>query len=309
MINRRTLRRGMIAAAVLLAGCGGDGGGDNQQSFALGFAAVDQGTRVGCGSIVSGVGPLGTDSVEISDLRFFVSNVRFSTADGGTIPAELDASEFQYIDAAGSVALVDLTGTDRGACSGEGLSFPEGTARTNATITGRTSKGDITGVSFDVGIPQHLMKVVLANHTTEDAPSPLAELHWSWAFAYRFFVMNFTVQGSDATRGEGYVHVGSTDCGGDGTRALTDRESCGNLNTPAVSLSDFDPARDMIAVDVRRLLAQVDMQVTTDAGVVKGAECHSSTSQPDCRIVFRNLGVDMDTGSSEAAGNRVFSVF
>ncbi len=39
-----------------------------------------------------------------------------------------------------------------------------------------------------------------------------------------------------------------------------------------------------------------------------GLECHSSPTQPDCTVVFGNLGVDPATGVATAAGNRVFKV-
>ena len=76
-------------------------------------------------------------NVEVSDLRFYVSNLRFFDAGGEQLTVELDENEFQYVDASGNAVLVDLTGTDAGACSGDGITFPEGTARTNAVVTGR----------------------------------------------------------------------------------------------------------------------------------------------------------------------------
>jgi uncharacterized repeat protein (TIGR04052 family) len=278
------------------------------QQFALHFAAVDAGNEVGCGDTIGGLGPVGADSIELSDLRFYVSNVRFTTTDGDSVAAELDANEFQYVDADGSVALVDLTGTTTGACSGDGITFPEGTARTHSEVTGSVRADAITGVSFDIAIPQRLMKNVIANNTAEDAPSPLAEMHWSWGFAYRFFVMNVVVDDDDGDPGEGYLHVGSTDCGGDGNKALTDRDSCGNINAAAVSLSPFDPASDTIAVDLRALVAGLDFEVATEEQTVLGLECHSAPSQPDCPTVFANLGIDFSSGGSNAALNEVFSV-
>lgn len=299
---------GRVLAAVLglaLAGCGG-GGGDSTQSFALRFAAMDGSAEVGCGDDIGGVGPGGASSIEISDLRFYVSNIRFSTANG-EVAADLDENEFQYTDTAGSVALIDLTDTAAGACSGAGITFPEGTARMNDVVTGTVDGTEITGVSFEVGLPQALMKSTLANHTAEDAPSPLAEMHWSWAFAYRFFVMNAVINDGTST-GEGYLHIGSTDCGGDGTRAMTDRDTCGNVNTARVTLTSFDPAADTVAVDVRQLLSGLDFEVSTEEVTYAGLECHSSPGQPDCSTLFSNFGINIDTGNSNAGANRVFRV-
>ena len=316
MTDFRTLRAALAAVGVatllVVTGCGGDGGGDTNntattQAFSLRFAAVDAGHVVGCGSAMGGFGPNQTDTVQISDLRFYVSNIQFFTAEGQKLAVTLDRNEFQYVSSDGTVALVDLTGTSIGACAGTGLTYPEGTARTNAAVTGTADAGKIDRVSFDVGVPQHLMKKVIADHTAEDAPSPLAEMHWSWAFAYRHFVMNFTMVDGNGTSGEGYVHVGSTDCGGDGTKALTDREACGNLNTPAVSLTGFDLATDTVAVNIRRILANLDFEMASTDATVPGVACHSSVEQPDCAMIFANFGINQATGASSASLNTVFS--
>lgn len=297
------------AVAVTIGACGnGNGSGDDSRTFELKFAAVDGSTPVGCGDSINGLGPTGADRVEISDLRLYVSNLRFETADGELVDANLDANEFQYLDDNGEVALVDFTGTADGACTG-GVTYAEGTARTNLSITGSVEATDIRGVQFDVGIPQAMMKSVIANHTAEDAPSPLAEMHWSWAFAYRFLVMNFVLYDGDDTRGEGYLHVGSNDCGGDGSKALTDRDACGKPNAAKVSLTSFDIDNDTIVIDVRQLLRNLDFEVTpVDAPAVPGVECHSSTEQPDCATIFGNLGINQATGSANAASNQVFKV-
>lgn len=300
----------VVALACVMFGCGGgDGGSATTQSVALRFAAVDGTREVSCGDTLEGLGPDGEDRVEVSDLRLYVSNVRFVTANGDRLPLAMSSGEFQYVDDAGSVALIDLTGTNAGACAGDGLTYPEGTARTNSTIHGTAAAGEIAALEFDVGIPQRLMKTVIANQTAEDAPSPLAEMHWSWGYAYRFLVMNFTLADGAGTEGEGYVHVGSTDCGGDGSRALTDRDACGLLNTAAVSLSGFDPQTDVVGIDVRRLLAHLNFTITpVDGDPVPGVACHSSAEQVDCADVFGNLGIDLGSGNSQATLNRVFTI-
>ena len=300
----------VIALAVAATGCGGDddGNGTQSQPFTLQFAAVDGSNVVHCGDTMGGFGTSGTDSVEVSDFRLYVSNLRFDTTGGSSVSAKLDDNPFQYNDQNGSVALIDFTSTAAGACTG-GVTYAEGTARTNTVITGTVAAKDIRGVRFDVGIPQRLMKTIIANHTAEDAPSPLAEMHWSWGFAYRFLVMNFVVADGSGAPGEGYVHVGSNDCGGDGTKALTDRDACGKPNAAAVALTSFDPAKNVVAVDVRELLAHLDFQVTPqDAPPVPGVECHSSSQQPDCATIFTNLGINQQTGSATAALNHVFKV-
>lgn len=293
----------------LVASCGAPGA--PLSTFALRFEATDDGTAVGCTSTIDGLGD-GTVRVAPSDLRFYVSHVRFYDATGAELPVELDQNAFQYAGARGQVSLIDLTGTSEGTCTGTGISFAEGTARTNAVITGRTRTADVARVSFEVGVPQLLMKDTIAATTPEAASSPLDEMYWSWAAGYRHFVFNFTVETS-AGAGEGYLHVGSRDCGPDDGLALQDRDACTYVNTPAVSIDDFDLERDTVAVDLRALLQGVDFlapirdpNTFEEIGQGPGVECHSSPTQPDCAIVLSRLGVDEASGHSNAATNTVF---
>ncbi len=279
---------------------------EHMHPFDLNFAAVDRLVEIACGDTIRELGPSGTTSIEISDLRFYVSNIRFYDDAGNPLAIELDSNEFQYPSADGDVALIDLTDTSAGACGGDGITYPEGTARTNSVITGHVDGHEVARVTFDVGIPQSLMKIVIADNTAEGAPSPFAEMHWSWAYAYRFFVMNFVVH-DGVTDGEGYLHIGSNDCGGDGTKALTDRDACGKVNAVAVSL-DMDPERDKIIIDIRALLAGLDMLVDDGTSIVLGCACHSSVDQPDCAAVFANVGIDQATGLATANLNDVFKV-
>lgn len=296
------------AAALIASACSDSTSPENLEPFTLNFAAVYQGNLVSCGSVMTNLGPGNTVTAELSDLRFYVSNLKFYNEAGGELKVELSSNPFQYNSKDGNVALIDLTSTTGGSCGGTGLSSPEGTARTNTVITGRSLPDEVHSISFDVGIPQHLMKTILATHTDADAPSPLAEMHWSWAYAYRHFVMNFTMA-DGGTPGEGYVHVGSTGCGGDGTRAMTDREACDFLNTPTVHYSHFHMT-DTVAVDLGAVLANVDFQVQQTMGgpMVPGVATHSMAMQPDTPIIFANLGLDAMTGVASAATNTAFVV-
>lgn len=297
-----------LGAAALVATACDSSSPEDLDPFTLNFAAVYQGNAVGCGSVLSGLGAGSTVSVELSDLRFYVSNLKFYNEAGDELTVELASNAFQYNSADGNVALIDLTSTTGGACGGAGLSAPEGTARTNTVITGQSVPAEVHSISFDVGIPQHLMKTILATRTDADAPSPLAEMHWSWAYAYRHFVMNFTMA-DGGTPGEGYVHVGSTGCGGDGTRAMTDRDVCDLVNTPTVHYDHFHMT-DTVAVDVGAVLANLDFQVEQSMGgpLVPGVATHSMPMQPDTPIIFGNFGLDAMTGVATAATNAVFVV-
>ncbi len=308
---RPTLSRGvglsLMALAALAACSDSNDSSENLEPFTLNFAAIHNGAAVGCGDVLTGFGPGGTASIQMSDLRFYISNLKFYDDAGQEVRVELDQNDFQYSNSSGSVALIDLTSTTGGACAGTGLSFPEGTARVNSAITGMSLPDNVHSISFDVGIPQPLMKNVLATHTDADAPSPLAEMHWSWAYAYRHLVFNFTIQ--DSVAGEGYLHVGSTDCGGDGTRAMTDRDTCGKVNTPRVSFSHFH-LTSTVGIDLDALLANLDFKVESAPGgpLVPGVACHSGDSQPDTDPIFSNLGLTVATGVASPALNTVFVV-
>lgn len=295
---------------VVVAGCGGD----DPVPFSIQFAATNGTQAVGCADPMTGLGPAGDVTVGLSDLRFYISNLRLFDADGAELDVALDDSEFQYNSDAGSVVLIDLTSNTEGTCADTAISFAEGTARTNDRVRGEADDVAVARVSFDVGVPQAVMKDVIATNTAEAAPSPLNEMYWSWASGYRHFVLNFTVDDGAGDTGDGYVHVGSRDCGAEGSLALEDREVCGLINTPQVSLGSFDPATGVVAVDVPALLSGLDFvapiydpDTREQIGEGPGVECHSAPQrQPDCESIFSSLGVEPSTGAALSANNAVF---
>jgi uncharacterized repeat protein (TIGR04052 family) len=298
----------------MTAACGDDGAGSTP--FELKFAAQAAGKAVTCDAMVTGLGPAGAHSVGVSDLRFYVSNLVLFGDDGQPLKVNLDDNEFQYNSAAGSVSLIDLTSNTAGTCAGSAIAFAEGTARTNERIVG-TASGEVHAVSFDVGVPAAVMKETIATNTPEGAPSPLAEMYWSWASGYRHLVMNFTVQSPAGQTGEGYLHIGSRDCGAQGKRALEDRDECGLAYTPKTQLPHIHlDDNSAVVLDVAALLSGLDFvspvydPVTFDPiGEGPGVECHSAPEgQPDCAVIFGRLGLDPTSGAADALANRVFSV-
>lgn len=281
--------------------------------FSLQFEAVANGSPITCSDTITGLGPAGDASAGISDLRFYVSNLQLMDDAGEVVEHTLDVNEFQYTADAGSVALIDLTGNSEGTCDGGAVAFSEGTARTNSVLTGMTAVDHVAAIRFDVGVPQDLMKAVIAENTVEGAPSPLNEMYWTWASGYRHFVLNFAVTAADGARGDGYLHIGSMDCGPDDGLALEDRAACGFVNTPTVDLGAFDLTADTVQIDVAAALRALDfvapvydMTTFEVIGEGPGVECHSSPMQPDCPTIFANFGVNDLTGASDAASNTVF---
>ncbi len=283
-------------------------------AFQLRFEAAGATGPVACGTDLAAVGPEAGYTVGLNDLRFYVSNIVFRDEAGDVVDATYDEDDFQYTGTAGWVGLVDLTSNTGGACADGSISFSEGTARTHNAITGTAIVEHVASVSFDVGVPQALMKEVISNNTIEGAPSPLAEMHWSWASGCRHFVFNFTLSDLNHT-GEGYLHVGSTGCAGEGELALESKTTCDYVNTPHVMLDGFSLADDTIAVDLAALLADLDFSVPDvhhglvpkhEGGEKAGVECHSSPDQGDCGTFYGNLGLDIATGTADAATNTVF---
>jgi uncharacterized repeat protein (TIGR04052 family) len=303
----------IVLGALVFPACGSEAD-DQPEPFALRFAPLVDGGEVGCMDELQGLGPTASDRLGLNDLRFYVSNLRFRDTAGNDVDLTLDTNEFQYASPEGSVTLIDLTGNTEGSCGSTSVAFAEGTARTNPVLTGMTLLPRVASIAFEVGVPQAVMRATIATNTPEGAPSPLNEMYWNWNSGYRHFVFNFSVRDSADSAGAGYLHVGSRDCAVDGdTKALSDRDRCTFVNTPSVSLSPFDLTTNSVGIDLRGLVEGIDFKAPLYApesfeviGEGPGAECHSAPMQPDCVPVFGKLGLDLSTGTADAALNTVF---
>jgi uncharacterized repeat protein (TIGR04052 family) len=297
-----------LFASIALASCA-----PGTAPFSLQFAASAGDEELTCTNSVSGLGANGDVTIGASDLRFYVSNLQLRDSSGNAVEHTLDTNDFQLTTQAGSVALIDLTSNAEGTCTSSSVAFAEGTQRTNRVLTGATRIDDVTSVSFDVGVPQALMKDVIATTSAEAAPSPMNEMFWSWASGYRHLVFNFAVTKTDNTNGDGYAHLGSRNCGpGDGL-ALEDRAACEFVNTPQVTIADFSLNTDIVELDVVSMLQDVDFvapiydpQTFEVIGEGPGVECHSSPDQPHCAPLFAKLGIDIETGAADATTNASF---
>ena len=283
-------------------------------AFSFRFAALVDGKEVQCTDDLQGFGPKHDLHVGLNDLRFYISNVRFKDSSGNDVDVTLDTNEFQYASPEGSVSLIDLAGNTEGTCASSSVANSEGTARTHTAITGTTSTRDVSSVSFDVGVPQAVMKKNIATNTPEGSPSPLNEMYWNWNSGYRHFIWNFAVRDVVGATGEGHVHIGSIDCAPGGeAKALGDRDACTFVNTPAVSLASFDLTANIVGVDLRKVIDGQDFvtpiydpKTFEVIGQGLGVECHSFPTQDDCPPVFGSFGLDMPTGKANATSDSVF---
>ncbi len=306
--------------------------GAQNTPFTLNFKAISNGLEINCDDIYSGLGPNGDYSVGVGDLRFYVSNLKFHTANNEAIAATIDDSDFQLNHDAGAVALIDFSHRGSGFCADSQL----GTPRTNTTITGTSiDASSITAISFDIGVPQAVMKAIIADsNTLTDAPSPLAEMDWSWRGGYRHLDINFTAMNSvntDMTENS-FFHIGSKDCG-TALKALDEQDACGLLYTPQVMLNNFNPSTNTITFDVAALLANTaesdysamimsqivngdDSACINDVrhgdmcptGMTFGITCHSKSSESACTPAFESLGLNIETGLADSASNTVFGM-
>jgi len=315
------MRPSQSLLCIILAFLGSAGCGSTKEplekpsAFELRFAAVVDGHEVGCNDDLTGFGPSGGHRIGLNDLRFYVSNLKFKDRHGRDVDLTLDKNEFQHFSSEGSVALVDLTGNTEGNCSPTSVAYAEGTGRTHLSVTGRTLTRTVTSVSFDIGVPQPVMKKTIATNTPEGAPSPLNEMYWNWNTGYRHLVLNFSVRDASGGTGAGYLHIGSRDCAPtmDGVKALGDRDSCTFINTPSVAMAAFDLESNTIGLDIRKVLDGIDFvspvydPITfAPIGQGPGVECHSSPMQPDCAPIFGHFGLEMDTGKANPSTDIVF---
>ncbi|MFT6528740.1 MAG: putative repeat protein (TIGR04052 family) [Psychrosphaera sp.] len=316
-----------LATVFMLNACSSDMENETSMTeFSLNFTAMSGSEEVSCDTVLSGFGTEGHYSIGVSDLRFYVSNLAFYDQYGAQIEITFNDNDFQLNHDKGFVGLIDLTSNSTGSCASDAIANGEGTARTNKMITGKMLDIGVNKVTFDLGVPQAVMKEVITTQSAEDAPSPLNEMYWSWASGYRHFVMNFAIESMMGSKGEGYLHIGSRGCGDDGgLLALENKERCDFVNTAKVELNNFDPNINQVVIDIDNLLADLafsasmsghgshsataenDDEMTMDAPSVT---CHSTSPdmQADCGPIFNNLGLATEDGSATVSGNKVVTL-
>lgn len=254
------------------AGCGDDT--DGRSPVTIRFEAVVDGRPVVCGAPV---GPIGSSAatVELEDLRFFVSAVRVIDRNGDEHAVHLDRDAWQ----ADGVALIDLEdGT--GACT-------NGNATLHDAVTGTTVADEVVGLRFEVGVP---FEVNHQSPALADGPLASTAMHWGWQAGYKFMRLEL-----DNGQGGWRVHLGSTGCEG-AAPAIT---HCARPNRAAVALDGFDPATNTVVLDLSAWLAHSDVTANT---VNTPLGCMGDLDDPDCGPVFAYFGLDLTSGAAEDGG-------
>lgn len=278
--DNSSVAKGTVTAAVM-------------QDVAIEFTALAGDLPIKCGEKITNIGTTSA-TVELKDLRFYVSNLHLMNAADEEIPVTLDSNEWQ----AEGVALVDLE-DGAGACAGNTLNDANGNPLPNtihAVITGKAPVDNYTGVGYTVGVPTAI------NHSDYNrAPFDIQSMGWGWQAGRRFLKLEINpdskVNKGGTLRDSFMIHLGSGDCKGDPIKG--EIVTCGASNRMAYHSHNFDLKTQKIAVDVRNFFAASD--VTVDNGGALG--CMSGKTDPECPAIFDKLKIDLTTGESIDGGH------
>lgn len=248
------------------------------QAVSLRFAATVGDEPAACDQVFTGFGPNADISLQFQDLRFYVHDIEFIDAQGGSEPLAMDTvSPWQNQ----GVALLDFE-DQSGLCA-------NGTTDLRSIVTGTRAAGTYTGLRFTLGVPfaQNHQDASLAA-----APLNLTSLFWNWQGGYKFARIDTSVEPADPQdpRPVFNFHLGSTGCDGSPAGGVT---ACTEDNLAVIELTNFDVEADQVAIDYRELVGAIDLAV--NGGGPPG--CMSGTTDPECPAPFANLGLAMGDNS------------
>ena len=259
-------------------------GGETNRPVVLRFKPMVGDKPFACGESYPDIG-VTHSTITPTDFRLYVHNVRLVDAAGKETPVALaQDGKWQFEN----LALLDFE-NGSGPCS-------NGTPETHDYVKGAAPPGNYTGVRFTVGVPFNLNH---AEPAKQPSPLNLTQMFWVWNVGYKF--MRIEVKSTGMPQGW-FVHLGSTGCTPNTTRQ-TVPTSCAFPNRPEVSFNNFDIKRDVVILDLKKLLegANVDTnQPQTPEG------CMSGQKDSDCAPVFANLGLPF--GVQPASEQKFFSV-
>lgn len=250
-----------LAMALLLLLVGGCDAG--QREIRVPFGAVFGEQDLVCGAA--------TDAGRLTDLRFFVSNIRLVDDDATPIDLQLTVDNRWQ---GPSVALIDLE-NGSGDCQ-------NGTPAVHPVLTGRVPAGDYRGIRFEIGVPFDL------NHGDPLVARPPLDdstMHWHWRSGYKFLRAGFA---NDARNH--WLHLGSAGCEG----SIQTITHCRFPNRVTVMIDDYAPGDVLL----------VDLAVLFDAFAAmadRASSCSSGPAELACELAFAPLGLDPATGAQREA--------
>jgi uncharacterized repeat protein (TIGR04052 family) len=294
-----------LICCAAMGACGGGGGGSSDApiaanmpasstSVSVQFAAVAGNTPAQCGTLLSGLGSTSV-SAQLTDLRFYLTDVQLVNDQGVAVPITLAKNEWQTTSDAGSVALIDLENA-QGACASEG------TTAMNAVVTGLVPAGNYVKIKATVGVPEKLSH---SDVMSASAPLDIMAMGWSWQSGRKFAKIELNPVGGVGSTGASApasvatysLHLASTNCTGPGNGA----DTCAQKNLAQFTL-ELNPSTQKIALDVAQLFKTSNLSANQNGAV----GCMSSTSDLDCQAVFTQMGLDLNSGEQAAVAQSVF---
>ncbi len=296
------LTASLLAATLTLSACGGGGGNDAPadtgtsnpttaatQDVSVQFAATVGDTVVDCASTLPSLGASAVNA-QLSDLRFYLSNVRLVTRSGTEVPITLTQNDHQTGSGETSAVLIDLASKQAGtACERSA----DGSAETYPTLVGKVPPGTYVRLRATVGLPAAL------NHSDTmgaDTPVPLQNMAmgWSWQSGRKFIKLELDPVGAvtnadNSTAATYNVHVASTDC----TGTVSTGFGCTKANMVAIDIA-LNPASQQVALDLNEVFRGVNLSRNATGAV----GCMSATDDTDCTPLFANLGLSLGTGGA-----------
>ena len=291
-----------------------------QQPVTITFNGMVGDAPIACGRDYPNVGSEGT-TVAFQDARVYVSNLRLVNTAGEEVPINLEQDGlWQYQN----VTLLDYENAT-GSCS------DVGTKAMNDQVIGTVPAGEYSGLVFDLGVPFELNH---ADATTAPSPLNVSSLFWSWQGGYKFARIELLQSGAkraeaesgvDVSRGSrndhsgmamghggmdmgaanGFwpIHLGSTGCTSPAP-VVGPAAACARPNLSTVRLESFNPASDTVTLDVATLLKGVNVGKSLE---LAPPGCMSGFDDPDCPVLFKNLGLALKTGQPTTS-QTLFSV-
>lgn len=246
----------VIPAAGWLAACS-----EAPSSIEVPFAATYAGAPLDCA---------GDKSVALTDLRFYVHNLRLEDAAGQFHTIELSVNDWQQPD----LAFLDLE-DGSGSCL-------NGTALVNDVARGSVTGTDFRALEFTLGVPFE------KNHgdpLLAIAPLGDADMHWHWRGGYKFLRAGIKNDNDSF-----WLHLGSTGCEG----TIRNITGCNAPNRVTVRIENYQPG-DTVQIDLASLVT---------GGVLEDAapsDCSSGPAEESCKTAFAALGLSHPSGVTSSS--------
>lgn len=266
------------------------------QLVALEFRNQVAGHAAECAKVYDGVGAGAITEYQLSDFRYYVTDLTLSGPSGSQRVNLLSAGNSATVKSGGhDVALMGFL---------NGCSATADARREQRLLQGTVAAGNYTQACFTLGLPADL------NHLDPaTAPSPInvSPMLWSW-LGGRKFVRIDGVGNPNGARANFFLHLGSTGCTNATGSSAPPEGACTTPNLPQVCL-DYTSiaARRPVLADVAPVFADVDVSVNTPG---TAAGCMSGPTDPECITVMPKLGLDFSYSGAlyPATPQRLFTV-